>query len=266
MAMIGKCLVVVSASLGTFLMGCAAQQPAPAPAPAPEAAPATVQMDPAPAAAPALTIQLVPLKTCSGETSAAADGLVDDFEDGNGQVAVVAGRSGYWYSAADPKGSTISGAGAFAPSDGGASGSKKAARATGKTATGEGAWGATFGFSFAPDNQAYDVSKYAGVSFWAKASDKSTKNVRFKVGDANTRPEGKVCSSGCWNHFGQDLTLTSDWKQYTVKFADLKQLDGWGDPRPATVAAQHVMSLDWSVAAGQDFDIWVDDVKLIDCK
>jgi hypothetical protein len=93
---------------------------------------------------PPVSVPLVPLKTCSGETVAAADGLVDDLEDGNGQVAMVAGRSGYWYSAADPKGSTISGAGAFAPSDGGASGSKKAARATGKTATGEGAWGATF--------------------------------------------------------------------------------------------------------------------------
>lgn len=263
--MIAKCLVAVWASLGTSLVGCAAQQPAPPPASATEAPP-TVQMGPAPAAAQPVSIPLIPLKTCSGETSAAADGLVDDLEDGNGQVALVAGRSGYWYSAADPKGSTISGAGAFVPSDGGASSSKKAARATGKTATGEGAWGATFGFTFVPDNQAYDVSKYAGISFWAKASDKSTKSVRFKVGDANTRPEGKVCTSACWNHFGQDLTLTSNWQQYTVKFADLKQQDGWGDPRPATLAAQHVMSLDWSVSAGQDFDIWVDDVKLIDCK
>jgi endoglucanase len=265
MAMIAKSLVAVSASLGTWLVGCAAPQPAPPAAPASEA-PATVQMGAARTNTPPVSVPLVPLKTCSGETVAAADGLVDDLEDGNGQVAMVAGRSGYWYSAADPKGSTISGAGAFAPSDGGASGSKKAARATGKTATGEGAWGATFGFNFSPDNQAYDVSKYAGISFWAKASDKSTKNVRFKVGDANTRPEGKVCTSGCWNHFGQDLTLSSDWQQYTVKFADLKQLDGWGDPRPATLAAQHVMSLDWSVNPGQDFDIWVDDVKLIDCK
>jgi hypothetical protein len=266
MAMIAKCLVVVTAGLSALLVGCAAQQPAPAPAPAPEAAPpTTVQMGQAPAAQP-VSIALVPLKACAGETVAAADGLVDDFEDGNGQVALLGGRSGYWYSAADPKGSTISGAGAFAPSDGGASGSKKAAHATGKTATGDGAWGATFGFSFIPDNGVYDVSKYAGISFWAKAGDKSTKNVRFKVGDANTRPEGKVCTSACWNHFGQDLTLTTDWKQYTFKFADLKQQDGWGDPRPATLAAQHVMSLDWSINAGQDFDIWVDDVKLIDCK
>jgi endoglucanase len=266
MAMIAKYLVVVSVSSGALLVGCATQQPASAPAPAAEAVPPTVEMGPAPAAAPPVSIPLVPLKTCSGETVAAADGLVDDLEDGNGQVALVAGRSGYWYSAADPKGSTISGAGAFTPSDGGASGSKKAARATGKTATGDGAWGATFGFTFAPDNQPYDVSKYAGISFWAKASDKSTKNVRFKVGDANTRPEGKVCTNSCWNHFGQDLTLSSEWRQYTVKFADLKQQDGWGDPRPATLAARNVMSLDWSITAGQDFDIWVDDVKLIDCK
>ena len=111
MAMIAKCLVAVSTSLSTLLVGCAAQQPAPAPAPAPEAAtPATVQMSPTPAAAAPASVALVPLKTCSGETAAAADGLVDDFEDGNGQVALLAGRSGYWYSAADPKGSTISGA------------------------------------------------------------------------------------------------------------------------------------------------------------
>ncbi len=266
MAMIAKCLVALSASVGALVVGCATQQPAAAPAPAAETAPPTVQMGSAPDAAPPVSVTLVPLKTCSGQTSVAADGLIDDLEDGNGQVALVAGRSGYWYSAADPNGSTISGAGAFTPTDGGAAGSKKAARATGKTATGDGAWGATFGFSFAPDNAAYDVSKYAGVSFWAKAGAKSTKSVRVKLGDANTRPEGKVCSSGCWNHFGQDLTLSEEWQQYTIKFADLKQQAGWGDPRPATLAAQHAMSLDWSISAGQDFDIWIDDVAFIECK
>src|SRR5687767_14302824 len=126
MAMIAKCQVAVSASLGVLLVGCASQQPAAAPVSAAEAAPPAVQMGSSPAAAQPVRIPLVPLKTCSGEAGVAADGLVDDLEDGNGQVATLAGRSGYWYSAADPKGSTISGAGAFAPSDGGASGSKKA--------------------------------------------------------------------------------------------------------------------------------------------
>ena len=37
----------------------------------------------------------------------AADGLVDDLEDGNNRVAQLAGRGGYWWSAKDDKGSTI---------------------------------------------------------------------------------------------------------------------------------------------------------------
>lgn len=53
MAMIAKCTMVVTASLSTLLVGCAAQQPAPAPTPTPEAAPpTTAQMGPAPAAQP----------------------------------------------------------------------------------------------------------------------------------------------------------------------------------------------------------------------
>lgn len=258
MAKFAKCL----ATCGVLtLAACGGHGTAPvAPFPSPAASAAS-----APGGGPAAAVAL---KVCTGGVAAASDGLVDDFEDGNGQGAPQAGRGGYWYTAADPKGSAISPSGEFTPGEGGAAGSKKSAHVSGKTAAGDGAWGAGFGLSLLPDNQIYDASKYAGVSFWAKAGDKSTTSVRFKVADVNTRPEGKVCKEpgGCWNHFGTDLTLSKEWKEHSIKFTDLKQQEGWGDPRPPALTANQAMSLDWSVSGGQEFDVWVDEVKFIDCK
>ena len=46
------------------------------------------------------------LKRCRA-VRPADDGAVDDLEDANNQITKTAGRDGYWWSAADPKGSKI---------------------------------------------------------------------------------------------------------------------------------------------------------------
>jgi endoglucanase len=259
-------LLPLAVSVVTAALGCAPSEKAPI---APDAPPAVAPVAaPGVETAPAAPVSAAP-KACTGKPSAAADGLVDDFEDGNNRSAEVAGRGGWWYTAADNAGSTISPQGNFAPSDGGAAGTKKAAHVTGKTASEQAAWGAVFGVGLLQDNRLYDASKYAGVSFWAKAADKSGKTFRFKVSDVSTHPAGKVCkedAGGCWNHFGTELTLTSEWKEYTIAFADLRQEEGWGNPHPASLSVNQLLSLDWTMPRGTEFDLWVDEIKLVECQ
>jgi hypothetical protein len=152
------------------------------------------------------------------------------------------------------------------PTEGGAAGSKKAARVTGKTAPEQAAWGAVLGVELVQDKGRYDASKYAGVSFWAKVGDKSGKSFRFKASDVNTHPAGNVCKEACWNHFGSELALSTEWKEYAIAFADLRQEQGWGDPQPPSLTVSQLLSLDWAIPRGQEFDLWIDEVQLLPCQ
>jgi hypothetical protein len=206
-------------------------------------------------------------KSCRAGTRPADDGLLDDFEDGNNQATLAGGRDGYWWSAHDTAGSTL-GPDPFAPSEGGADGSAMALRATGTTAAGNptDAWGAEFGINFLSQKGAlYDASKYAGISFKARVDEKSTRTVRFKIGDVSTHPDGQICKT-CWNHFGKDMTFTPRWKEYVVLFSDARQEAGWGDPRPASITPNKLISLDFTIKGGQSYDLWIDDVTFLDCK
>lgn len=201
-------------------------------------------------------------KRCSGEATPAPDGLIDDFEDGDTQLANQGGRDGYWWTAQDPNGSTMTPQ-QFATSDGGAN-SAKAAHFTGTTSSEGGAWGVSFGVNFLSQKAPYDGSRYAGISFKAKAGPNGTKNIRVKIGDINTHQDAGVCT-GCWNHFGQDITLTEEWQEYKILFADTKQGDGWGAPRPPSITTDKLWSLDFAVGPGANYDIWVDDVRFLTC-
>jgi hypothetical protein len=206
-------------------------------------------------------------QTCRLGTRPADDGLIDDFEDENTQMTVIAGRDGYWWTKQDGKGSTI-GPDPFIPSEGGADGSGLALRAMGKTTVGEPqvCWGAGFGVNFLTRQDAvYDASKYVGISFKAKVGDKSTRQIRFAIGDVNTHPNAGVCKV-CWNHFSKDLIVTNQWKEYRVLFSEVQQQAGWGDPRPASLTPSKLMSIDWSISGGQAYDLWVDDIQFLVCK
>ena len=69
-----------------------------------------------------------------------------------------------------------------------------------------------------------------------------------------------------WNHFGKDITLSEEWAEYVIPFSELKQADGWGDPRPPSVTPEKLYNLDWSIGPGATFEIWIDDVKFHECK
>jgi len=203
----------------------------------------------------------VPEKDCP------ADFAIDDAEDNNNQILIQKDRKGYWYTFVDKAGSTLSPpAGTkFIMSAGGPKESHHAARMLGKVSGNGDPLFAGMGFSFANPKGPYDASAYTGVSFWAKVGAGSIKTVRLKVPDIDTDPDGKRCTE-CFNDFGADLTLTDKWQKYTIPFATMKQMDGWGSPAPATVDKSKLYGLQWQVSAqGASYDIWVDDVQFTGC-
>jgi Carbohydrate binding domain (family 11) len=209
---------------------------------------------------------LADVQTCRLGTRPADDGLIDDFEDENTQINVIAGRDGYWWTKHDEHGSTI-GPDPFIPSEGGADGSGLALRGVGKTALGgPETWGAGFGLNLLTrQNGVYDASKYVGVSFKAKVGAASTRQIRFAIGDVNTHPNAGVCKV-CWNHFSKDVTVTSQWKEFRILFSELQQQVGWGEPRPTALTPSKLVSIDWSITGGQVYDLWVDDIQFLACK
>ncbi len=211
---------------------------------------------------------VVAIKTCPHGVGAAPNGVIDDAEDGDNRIALVEGRSGYWWSAHDDKGSTIEPTGTFKMLEGGAHGSKFAAHVVGKTAPHEDkAWGSVVGFSLVDNHALYDASKHAGISFFAKVGEKSGSQVRLKVADVNTHPDGRVCKEGCYNDFGKDFDFGHDWQEYQVTFAELKQQEGWGDPRPAAITPNQLVQIAWHLMTpGVEFDLYLDDLRFLDCQ
>ena len=229
------------------------------------AAPAPAGAAPAAAAAPAVPgapIGTTGLKECGPE------GLIDDGEDGNNQNLPNDNRGGYWYTFRDKKGTTIEpvageDGGTFAMSEGG-HGSQFAARYHGKIGTGAPLFGG-MGMNFVDPKAAYDASKYAGISFWARKGESSTPKVRLKVPDANTDPDGGSCTE-CFNDFGGDLTLTNEWKMYIYPFSAMKQMPGWGNPRKPHITPAKIYGIQFQVnVPSANYDIYVDDLKFI-CK
>jgi hypothetical protein len=203
-----------------------------------------------------------PVLRCGSPPVPATDGLLDDFEDGNNQLTNMAGRDGYWWVSVDKAGSKFTTpAQGFEPEDG-------VAHMVGETVKGtpEDAWGVTFGSNFvSSQGSLYDASMYAGISFRAKASLESTKTVRFGVSDVNTHPDAGICKT-CWNHFRKDITLTTEWKEYKVLFSEMKQRDGWGDPRPSSITPDQLMAFNFDFEGGQKFEIWLDDLQFLACR
>src|SRR5690606_15899185 len=202
------------------------------------------------------------LKTCS-KTKPADDGLIHDFEDGDRQLLKVAGRDGYWWKHADDKGAK------FEPDeilieDGGPGESTKALHVSGETVGGEGAYGTLVGVNYASSGL-YDGSVYVGISFMAKVDPDSLKKVQFEVGDVNTHGDAGVCKT-CWNHFNKDIVLTTEWKEYKVLFADMRQEAGWGDPRPPALNTEQLFSLDFAFAPAGKFGLWLDDLNFLVCE
>jgi D-alanyl-D-alanine carboxypeptidase len=187
--------------------------------------------------------------------TACSDLLLDDLEDGDDQSSAAPGGRGTWQSHKDVNGTTLSPE-PFAAAPAGAAGSKHAAHITGKTGNARATW-AGVGVG-AQDSAPYDLSPWARVCFRAKGSG----HARFSVADVNTSPAGGVCQQ-CFNNFGAPFSLTPDWQEHCVAFSEMTQAGRWGAALAAVVPAK-VYSMAWSIHdRGADYDLWVDDVRLV---
>ncbi len=192
--------------------------------------------------------------------------MIVNGEDASAQTARSEGRGGYVYAYLDDVGSVVTpGPGNFKMSAGGAAGSSYALRIQGKTAdAGDSAY-VGLGLNFVDPQALYDASRYDGLAFVARRGPGSSTSLRLKLPDASTHPDGGTCKE-CFNDFGVDFQLTEEWTRYVVRFADLKQMFGWGDPRPEHVDAAKLFGVQFQVSqAGSDFDVWIDDVTFTGC-
>ena len=82
-------------------------------------------------------------------------------------------------------------------------------------------WGAGMGLELR-NQQAYDLSSYAGVTFWARRAPNTTATLRFSLPDTATATRGGQCEV-CENHFGTDLNLTTAFRRYSFTLQELKQ-------------------------------------------
>lgn len=192
------------------------------------------------------------------------DGLIEDFEDDNSQTAKLDGRNGYWWMHSDPNGSTIL-PGSFMPEQNGASGTDRAIHIWGQTASSQAAYGSQLGLDFIDGGKLYDASKYIGIRFKARIKEGTSKTVRFNIPDVNTHKNAGVCTD-CWNHFGRDISLATEWQEYAVLFDEVRQAPGWGSPRPSNVTSGQLWGINWAIGVGRNFDVWVDDVEFIQCQ
>jgi endoglucanase len=194
------------------------------------------------------------------------DAKIEDGEDGNNQLLVQDGRSGYIYTYADPEGTTIDPAagGQFNMTPGGANGTANALRMSGQLGSASLVYAAV-GMNLMDPKGPYDASKYQGISFFAKKGPSTTSKLRIKVPDKNTDPDGGVCGA-CSNDFGMLLSLSEEWQKFIVPFSALRQESGWGNPRPRSLASEAIFAVQFQVnEKGRPFDVWLDELAFTGC-
>lgn len=192
--------------------------------------------------------------------------LIDDFEDGNGELPQIAGRVGYFYTMNDATltgkqlpvyGSVIFDAKAITDR-------AQSAYAIWTAGSGFTDWGAGLGV-YLNTNQAqgrfYNASAYRGVTFWARVDEGTANVIRFNISDVASVSDGGICTS-CWDHFGTPVTLSTTWRRYAFLFSSLTTR-GWAVPTPAKLDSSKIRGFEFSVQAGVSFSFYIDDLAFV---
>lgn len=200
------------------------------------------------------------------------DALVDDLEDGDGQIAPLGGRVASWWVVSDEtESATLQPPANAAPEPEllprERCGSRYAMRLTGEGFTG---WGATLVAGMDYDDasqsiQPVDLSGYEGLMFWARVGELHNSSVRVQFQDSNTDALGGVCNpepsspDECYNGWGTAiLPLDTEWRLYRIPFRNLGQRDfGY---RAESFVPSTVYNIEWNLDPNSVFDLWVDDL------
>ena len=100
-----------------------------------------------------------------------------------------------------------------------------------------------------------DISAFDGVTFWARAVTTGSKvTVNFVVPETNAAPDGD-CVSGCFLHPLKEITLTAQWAQYAVTFAEALPISG-------TARVQNRLQIIGWLTPDSNWDFSVDEIRL----
>jgi hypothetical protein len=186
--------------------------------------------------------------------AAPTEDVIDDFEDGDYVVLPTDGRVGRWYTMNDGTGTQTPAQGYLAPSmlSESRDGSQMALHTQGD---GFDDWGALIRADFnhasaAEPINTYDASTYSGIRFWGKSGDADSYSVRVVLLSTDT-------DSGD-DHFGNDLTFTPEWQEFTLPF-DMMQQEVAG-PLPS-IDPSELMGFQIALPPGSSFDVWIDDLR-----
>jgi len=106
-----------------------------------------------------------------------------------------------------------------------------------------------------------DVSAYAGISFYAKSSERTAISVQFATTANDPSYCGCAAQSRCAEHTSVITNVAPDWTQYTVRFADLRQPANFG---VIPFYSSGLLTIKFASNSNiPQFDFWIDDVTLI---
>jgi len=210
--------------------------------------------------------------TAGSTSTAPTTDLVDDLEDNDARILMMGGRQGSWYAFSDgsvmpPAPDDNGNTNGFMPGSPGAGGSMHAAHVT---ASGFGNYaGLAVDFNNSgvrpkdtANRKVYDVSGYDGIVFKAKGTASGTMHVMAVTKQIAGTSEGGTCddsnsSNHCWDSYGKDFDLASDWAEVRVRFSDMTTDNS--SPFDPTSVFGLAFQLN---AQNGNLDLWVDDLAL----
>jgi len=181
---------------------------------------------------------------------AAAD-IIDDFEDGDFNVAPLGGRNGNWYVYGDGTGTL-----GFDVTGINRGASLKGIHTKGKDFT---KWGSGMGVDMQSAKAPYNAGAYSGVTFWARAA--AAQPVLVVFPDIDTDPGGKLCTT-CDHHYNKTVQVGTGWQRFVVNFADLV-LESGTIPEPTMFKPDGLISVQFRFAPNQSYELFVDDLAFV---
>lgn len=172
--------------------------------------------------------------------------LLDDLADGTDRFLAM-GLSGEWFTYSDMTSPVV-------PADhSGVGNTPGEVHVTGADFSD---WGAGLSAYF----QNVDLSAFGGLKLRAKG----VGIIRVEVATPETSPanEGGTCEEGCFGHYATVITLTEEYQDFSVAFADLVQ-PGWASQ--VDLSLTEVISFNFLAPAEGgtvSIDLWVDALSL----
>lgn len=202
---------------------------------------------------PALS-SIAPVDVCAFRRHAAGgEPAIDDFEDGDGVIRPLEGRSGLWFEVrdSDPPGVSRPLLPSLRPEP--TEGNRFALHVSGGELRD---WGASTQLKFEPP--CYDASTYAGVAFSARGPGR----LYISASEVRVVPVewGGTCTRDCYNTHARKIDLDGTWRRFEVRWSELHQR-GYATA-PLDPRSLHTLSFNVH-AEDTPYDLWIDDVAFL---